>query len=227
MFKPALNITEQIADYVEEKIVTGELAEGARVQEIKLAKALEVSRGSIREALLILERRRLIEVIPRKGAVVNALEARDASDVLELLASLEVRLFRLCLDQPEVLQAAQPILRQIESAVREGDVAEVLKYRQEYYRTLLSAGGRYLTAQFETLLPTSRRIMYRLIANTGLDLFDISRFYTALHNALEDRSLERVEELSGACNRRMLNLAQEHFGSWKCNTRRLQAVGEF
>lgn len=224
MFKPALNITEQIADYVEEKIVSGELAEGARVQEIKLAKALEVSRGSIREALLILERRRLIEVIPRKGAVVNAVSAEDAQDVLELLGALELRLFAACSERKDVLANAEAALKGLEGAAREGDVAAALKYRQEFYRALLSSVGRYVAAQFETLLPTSRRIMFRLINHTGLDLFDISRFYTALHQALLAGCRERVTELSSACNRRMLGLASDHFGDRSYSVRKARAI---
>ena len=71
MFKPALNITEQIADHLGEQIIVGEIASGTRIQEVKIAKALKVSRGSVREALLILERRHLITIVPRKGASVN------------------------------------------------------------------------------------------------------------------------------------------------------------
>lgn len=51
----------------------GQLKPGERIQELKVAGELDVSRGSVREALLILERRHLIRIFPRKGAVVSAL----------------------------------------------------------------------------------------------------------------------------------------------------------
>ena len=49
-----------------------------RIQELKVAGDLDVSRGSVREALLILERRHVIEIYPRKGAVVSDLSVQHA-----------------------------------------------------------------------------------------------------------------------------------------------------
>ena len=75
VFTPSLNITEQIADHLAALIIHGELASRSRIQELKIANELGVSRGSVREALLILERRHLIEIVPCKGAVVNEMTA--------------------------------------------------------------------------------------------------------------------------------------------------------
>ena len=70
-FKPAVSLTEQIADHLGSEIISGKLQPSERIQELKVAKDLGVSRGSVREALLILEGRHLIEIYPRRGAVVS------------------------------------------------------------------------------------------------------------------------------------------------------------
>jgi len=60
------NLSEQIAKHIGEQIITGELVEGERIQELRIAKELDVSRGSVREALLLLERTHLIQIYPRR-----------------------------------------------------------------------------------------------------------------------------------------------------------------
>ena len=64
------SLSEQIAKSIAEQIISGELVEGERIQELRIAKELDVSRGSVREALLLLERTHLIEIYPRRGAIV-------------------------------------------------------------------------------------------------------------------------------------------------------------
>ena len=54
------SLSEQIAKHISEQIISGELVEGERIQELRIAKELDVSRGSVREALLIVERTHLI-----------------------------------------------------------------------------------------------------------------------------------------------------------------------
>ena len=46
----------QIADHLASEIIKGALPGDARIQEVKLARELDVSRGSVREALLALRR---------------------------------------------------------------------------------------------------------------------------------------------------------------------------
>lgn len=61
------SLSEQIAKHISEQIIRGELVEGERIQELRIAAELDVSRGSVREALLLLERTHLIEIYPRRA----------------------------------------------------------------------------------------------------------------------------------------------------------------
>ena len=56
------SLSEQIAKHISEQIIRGELVEGERIQELRISAELDVSRGSVREALLLLERTQLIEI---------------------------------------------------------------------------------------------------------------------------------------------------------------------
>ncbi|MDX1569096.1 MAG: GntR family transcriptional regulator [Xanthomonadales bacterium] len=77
------SITEQVAEYLAQAIIAGELAGEERIQEQPWAERLGVSRGSVREALLVLERRHMVRIEPRKGARVVALSSRWVTEIAE------------------------------------------------------------------------------------------------------------------------------------------------
>ena len=141
VFKPALNITEQIADHLAQLVIRDQLPGGARIQELKIANELGVSRGSVREALLILERRHLIEIVPRKGAMVNELCAREALELVDILGAAEQRLMPQFIHNAharEVLEDASVSLRDMEQAARRGELDELLDARRAFYEQLLT-----------------------------------------------------------------------------------------
>ena len=53
----ALTLPQQIADHLGHRIMTGELGPGSRLKEEEFAELYDVSRGPIREAFRLLERR--------------------------------------------------------------------------------------------------------------------------------------------------------------------------
>ena len=220
MFKPSVNITEQIADFLEEKIVTGELKGGARIQEVKLAKELSVSRGSVREALLILERRHLIDVVPRKGAVVHSMSQQDAIEVLELLALMERRYLPTCLNNTTLLTSLMEPLNGLEAAAKASDLQASLEHRAAFYQCLLQDAPRYAKTVFASLLPSSQRVYFTLLQKTDLDLYDIARYYGALTCAMKDGSQARLEELVNACSRRIVDLCEDSLSNRGANDAR-------
>ena len=81
-------LADKIAKTIAEQIINGELVEGERIQELRIAKELGVSRGSVREALLLLERTFLIEIYPRRGAMVSELSAHQVKALFTSLTLL-------------------------------------------------------------------------------------------------------------------------------------------
>lgn len=79
-------IPEQIADEIGIAVLEGRYAAGARMGEQELAELYSVSRGPIREAIRILERRGLVEFFPRRGAFVVELSLDTIADIFNLQA---------------------------------------------------------------------------------------------------------------------------------------------
>ena len=87
-FQPGPGLVENIASHIEHQIVAGILRSGDRIQESRIVGQLAVSRGSVRESFRVLEARRLIDVIPRKGAVVTSLNPSRVKDITSALPSI-------------------------------------------------------------------------------------------------------------------------------------------
>lgn len=84
----ALTLPQQIADHLGHRIMTGELAPGSRLKEEEFAALYDVSRGPIREAFRLLERRGFVEVVPRHGARVRVFDPADLANLFSIRAVL-------------------------------------------------------------------------------------------------------------------------------------------
>ena len=102
----------------------GRLKPGERLKEIPLAEQLGISRGPIRDALRLLERDGLIDVIPNRGAVVPEVHALDVLEVYALRASLgSLALHKLMLENALPVTALERALRPLRGAVERGRAA--------------------------------------------------------------------------------------------------------
>lgn len=79
-----LTIAEQIADRVGIAIVKGEYPGGEHIPEQEIAAQFRVSHGPVREALRALERRGLVELLPRRGAFAVEISLDSIADVFNI-----------------------------------------------------------------------------------------------------------------------------------------------
>ncbi|CUU60325.1 DNA-binding transcriptional regulator, GntR family [Parafrankia irregularis] len=87
-------LRQLVADELRGRILRGELTQGSRVIEDRLAEELGVSRNPVREAIRLLESEGLVEVTPRKGVMVTVISGEEADDLIEVRAALEVTAVR-------------------------------------------------------------------------------------------------------------------------------------
>jgi len=87
-------LPEQIAQYLAEKIIHLEIKPGERILESKIAEELGVSRSPVREALHILNKQFLVELLPRRGAVVAGFSTKFIEDLYDVLHVLYILLLK-------------------------------------------------------------------------------------------------------------------------------------
>lgn len=93
--KDRLKIPEKLREALEDRIITGHYPAGMRLDETELATEFKVSRTPVREALIQLSSSDLIEIRPRRGAVVATVPHRRVFEMFEVMAELEAMSARL------------------------------------------------------------------------------------------------------------------------------------
>ncbi len=97
---------EWIADTLRTAITDGRCQPGSRLREEHIARALNVSRNSVREAFRLLVHERLLVYELNKGVFVRTLSASDVVDLYRIRRLLEVGAIRAA--SPDGLAAALP-----------------------------------------------------------------------------------------------------------------------
>lgn len=159
----------RVADHLSDLIIRGELQPGERVPEARITRSLGVSRGSVRESLQILARRHLVELVPRRGALVTAITADEVENLFEMLVALYTSL---------ALQAAQRWQRRTELEPLEHYVTEMQRCAdQGAALELVDLTGRftdagcalvgnpYLTGSLQDLRAVFNRSYYHVLSS--------------------------------------------------------------
>ncbi|MEX5439719.1 GntR family transcriptional regulator [Acinetobacter indicus] len=163
------SLSEQIAKHIGEQIISGELVEGERIQELRIAKELDVSRGSVREALLLLERTHLIEIFPRRGAIVSEMSAQQVRALFDTCSLLLGQIVQRIAEtwRHHEIEQLQKLMEQIEAEYQQGHTE---KFYDLIFQTLAQqqdmVANLYLMKFYQELLPSLRR-SYFLTLNTS------------------------------------------------------------
>lgn len=80
---------KNVYESLEEKILSGEYKIGEQITENRISAELGVSRTPVREALMMLEKDGLVDLIPNKGAVVHGVSTDDLIDIYNIRKRLE------------------------------------------------------------------------------------------------------------------------------------------
>ena len=84
-----MGVTESLVQYLRDRIITGELGAGQKLNEAHLSLSLGVSRPPLREAYRILEHEHLVFNVPRKGTYVTEISIEDLQEVTQARQMIE------------------------------------------------------------------------------------------------------------------------------------------
>ena len=171
-----MKISEQLCEKIEEQIATGALPPGSALDEATLVALYGVSRTPVREALIQLAAEGLIEIRPRRGAVVTSIGPTRLIEMFEVMAELEAMCGRLAArrmseSQRHTLLAAH---RACEAARLQED-SDRYFYCNEDFHAAIYAGSQnqFLieqTTQLQRRLRPYRRLQLRVRNRMGISL---------------------------------------------------------
>ena len=85
-----INLRDQVRDHLLVEMKNGSLQIGRTINLAALSRQLDVSVTPIREALTQLQQAHIIKAVPNRGFIISDLDVKEAEDLYNLVASLEV-----------------------------------------------------------------------------------------------------------------------------------------
>ena len=129
-------------------IVTGDMAPGQRLVEEELAGAFEVTRASLRQALIDLTADGLVERIPNRGARVRVITREEAVAITECRMVLE----GLCAAKAAERVSAEQARRlsrlsdELRAAVSDGEPVRYSELNRQLHRLVIDISGQETAA---------------------------------------------------------------------------------
>lgn len=193
------SLADDVVARLRDAILHGSFGPGQHLREEELASMLDVSRGTLRGALTILEREGLVVVRRNRGATVAQLSRTDVEEVYILRLAIERLAVQLAVrnGQEREFDAMQRLLDSLRDAVASGITEQVaadfdtnfhdLIYQAAHHRRLYDAWTS-LKSQIYLFLLT------RNIANPDFREFAVNT-HAAILDALRDREEKRAVQL--------------------------------
>ncbi len=193
--------------------MSGSLQPGQRLVQDRLAKQFNVAQGVVRESLLELSCRGMVEAIDNFGVFVSKLDGKSVIEALELREVLEGLAARMCCRRAnrEDIEGLKKLVEQIHCLGNEGDTDQAQKLDRGFHRRIVEIAGN------ETLQSvTDKHWTLGLVLKISFDVEIVHRAHLAIVRAIE-------------CNRpgQAEKLMREHIRSGRAVVEQMLAEGSF
>ncbi|MDU3122558.1 MAG: GntR family transcriptional regulator, partial [Acinetobacter baumannii] len=180
--------------------------------ELRIAKELDVSRGSVREALLLLERTHLIEIFPRRGAIVSEMSAQQVKALFDTNMMLLGHIVQRISETWRAHEAdqLQLLLEQLLEHVKAGDIEKfydaIFQYLAEQQDMV---GNPYLMKFYKELLPSLRRSYFLTLNTSKRELQEAFALFKLVTDAILIRKSQQAALFMEDFCRHLRNLVLE------------------
>jgi DNA-binding GntR family transcriptional regulator len=181
---------ESVADVLKSAILRGNFLPGERLNEVAVAKVLNISRGPVREALRQLEQEGIVDLYPQRGGRVAEVSKR------EVLAALAIRELLETMAAEETCEAItdeniarlRELVTEMKKAEEADDFAYLVSLDYQFHRELLTIASTDSALRTWTLLG-GKLMLFQAIGNRAyLESYAVSTSHTPIIDAVEARN---------------------------------------
>ena len=189
---------QDLVAVLQEEIVLGRLAPGARLVEEELAERFHTKRHVLREAFIELERFGLIERRPNRGASVRSLTIEDVNQIYAVREILERAAAEQMVFDKKRYQLIEAAQKRHDAAVEAGDAKAVFRANFEFHEALFAAcGNPYLAAAIDDFRRKTHVVWSYAIVKPEY-FRNAQREHRAMLKALREGDRKRLIELFAA-----------------------------
>jgi DNA-binding GntR family transcriptional regulator len=145
-----VDLSLRVYDALKGMILSGQLAPGQKITQMKLADEIGVSRTPLLKALQMLEHELLVESVPRRGMFVKSMKPEEIIDAFDCREGLEGIAARLAAKRITDIQLRKleklfaPFKDQTDISVKEYGQAD-----QQFHKMLIQFSGNHILPRIE------------------------------------------------------------------------------
>jgi DNA-binding GntR family transcriptional regulator len=144
----------QAAEFIRERIISGELTRGQKLKQVELANMLNLSVTPVREALKLLEAEGYVTGSSHRGAVVSQFQVERIDELYELRSLLESRLTLEAAKRitPQAITMLAKINKEMMTALNRNDLAAVRSANFRFHFSFYEMADQPQTLHFVRIL---------------------------------------------------------------------------
>ena len=194
------NLADEIAIYLRDLIITGEITPGTRIIESEVSNQLGVSRGSLREGMRILETEGLLESFPGRGSFVIQASHRNIQELYSLRCILEEEAIRLVIDKAreEDFDRLQKTVESMLRAAKEQRQREVTELDYQFHHQIWEIADHILLKKVLESITNQVRmylaVQTQLYEDLAEGVFDHQLILQAIRNGEKETATELLKK---------------------------------
>ncbi len=189
------------ADYataqIRQLILSGALSSGARLDQVELARKLDVSRHPVRQAIERLAERGFVSISPHRSAVVAEISTSDMNDLYVVRRSLEPLAIAEAFPAYDDAFAKQTeeLVQTMQRAADAGELDAYMEANRMFHLAMYApCGNRHLIRTVESLFDLSERYQRTSLAQPGR-MTRSNQDHAQMVEAIRQRDGKRLAEL--------------------------------
>jgi len=151
----------RVLEFLKDAIVKGDIQPGEKLNEVRIASKLGVSRSPVREAIRVLESEAFVETIDRRGTFVKPLSVKEIEEIHTVLKYLQVAAIELAVKNmdPDIKKELTSMIAQMEERKHTTDVEELKNMSRQFHSFIVQASNNDLLIRInESLLVQQERV---------------------------------------------------------------------
>lgn len=189
--------TTRVYETLRNKILTGELPPSASLPEQELSTKYNVSRNTLKKALLMLEKESLVSIESNKGAKVRSYSMDEVLDYLELRSVLEGFIIRKAVPviSDESISEMESILEVMKTYFNSKELIQYSQFNLRFHQIIYDACPNNTAVEMTKQLKTQMsKYNTKTILVPGRDTQSLNE-HTAILEAIKSRDAQLAEAL--------------------------------